>query len=171
MKELASDEKLVTVMVYTHNMLARGEYVAKESVRVSILLRTEGIPNYIHLHKPQIVLFGGTPPKNLAPAEIFIPTPSVIAFHIAPPAHDQMDYDPDEGNRVMQPVDVIIGTFLLKAHVRLSTHTAFSTSLEVMRTSWLSLYDADFANPYLPQFHMRVPMLVVNPTQVSFGLG
>ena len=36
MKPLASDEKTATVLVYTPNMLVRGDVVVKESVRVSI---------------------------------------------------------------------------------------------------------------------------------------
>ena len=81
MKPLAPDEKLVPVMVYTQNMLVHGGLVAKENVRVSILLRTQGVPNYLHLHNAHAIVFGGTPPKSLSYSEIFIPTPSVIALH------------------------------------------------------------------------------------------
>ena len=38
MKPLAPDEKIALVMLYTHNMLVRGEIVIKESLRVSIWL-------------------------------------------------------------------------------------------------------------------------------------
>src|SRR3990170_2357113 len=103
MKPLASDEKITTVMVYTQGMLARGDVVTKESLRVSIWLSTQGVPNYIHLIKPQVIVFGGVPPKSLAFEEIFIPTQQVIGFHIAPPAQDPMDYDEKETNRMMQP--------------------------------------------------------------------
>ena len=48
MKPLAPDEKTALVMLYTNNMLVRGEIVIKESLRVSIWLRTQGVPNYIH---------------------------------------------------------------------------------------------------------------------------
>ncbi len=57
MKPLAPDEKTALVMIYTHNMLVRGEVVTKESSRVSIWLRTQGVPNYIHLIKPQVILY------------------------------------------------------------------------------------------------------------------
>ncbi|MBI3150575.1 MAG: hypothetical protein HYZ21_00430, partial [Chloroflexi bacterium] len=50
MKPLAPDEKTALVMLYTHNMLVRGEIVIKENLRVSIWLRTQGVPNFIHLH-------------------------------------------------------------------------------------------------------------------------
>jgi hypothetical protein len=170
MKPLEADEKIAMVMLYTHNMLVRGEVVTKETLRVSIWLRTQGVPNYIHLIKPQVVLFGGTPPKSLAYSEMFVPTAEVLGFHLAPPEHDPLDYDASEVNRMMQPMDVMIGSFLAKAKIRISTQTDVSTSLDVSRASWLSLYDADISNPYLPQFNVRVPMLLVNPGHVSFGM-
>ncbi|MBI5965995.1 MAG: hypothetical protein HY863_21150 [Chloroflexi bacterium] len=170
MNPLAPDEKTAMVMVYTQNMLARGEVIAKENARVSIWLRTQGVPNYIHLFKPQVISFGGTPPKPLSFSEIFIPTTQVIGFHLVPPAQDSMDYDVSEVNRVMQPLEILVGTFLLKGHIRVSSQAELSTSLDVMRAAWVSIYDADISNPYLPQFNLHVPMLLVNPNQVSFGL-
>ena len=170
MKPLESDEKLVPVMVYTPTMLVHGEYVAKESVRVSILLRTQGVPNYLHLHKAHVIVFGGTPPKTLSFTEIYVPTPSLIAFHLVPPVQDIMDYDSSEANRVMQPMDMLVGTFQFKGHVRMSAATAVDVSLEVMRISWLSVYDTQITNPYLPQFNLQVPLLVISPTLVSLAL-
>ena len=170
MKPLAADEKIAMVMLYTHNMLVRGEVVVKENVRVSIWLRTQGVPNYIHLIKPQVILFGGTPPKSLAYSEIFVPTAEALAWHLAPPEHDPLDYDAAETNRMMQPMDLLIGSFLIKARIRISTQTDVATSLDVSRASWLSIYDADISNPYLPQFNVHAPMLLVNPSHVSFGM-
>jgi hypothetical protein len=170
MRQLASDEKTATVMVYTLNMLARGEVITKENTRVSIWLRTQGVPNHLHILKPQVIMFGGVPPKSVALGEVFIPTTQVIGFHLAPPAQDPLDFDTTELNRVMQPVEVLLGSFIMKGKIRISTQTDIATSLDVMRMAWVSVYDADVANPYLPQFAMHVPMLVVNPGQVSFGL-
>lgn len=170
MKPLADDEKIAMVMLYTHNMLVRGEVVTKESLRVSIWLRTQGVPNYIHVIKPQVILFGGSPPKSLAYSEMFIPTAEVLGFHLAPPEHDPVDYEASETNRMMQPMDVMIGSFLVKARIRISMQTDVATSLDVSRASWLSIYDADITNPYLPQFNVHVPMLLVNPSHVSFGM-
>ncbi len=170
MKDLAYDEKIVMVMVYTNNMLARGEVVAKENARVSIWLRTQGVPNYIHLYKPQVISFVGTTPRNFSFSEIFIPTAQVVAFHLAPPAQDPLDYDAGEANRVMQKLDVMIGSFLLKGNIRISMQTDVATSLDVMRASWMSVYDAEIGNPSLPQFNIHIPMLLVNPNQVNFGI-
>ena len=170
MKELAPDEKTAMVMVYTNNMLARGEVIAKENARVSIWLRTQGVPNYIHLHKPQVISFLGAVLKTFSFSEIFIPTVQVLAFHIVPPAQDPLDYDAGEANRMMQFLEVMIGSFLLKGNIRISTQTDIATSLDVMRASWMSIYDAEITNSYLPQFNVHVPMLLVNPNQVSFGI-
>jgi hypothetical protein len=170
MRELASDEKTAMVMVYTDTMLARGEVIAKESARVSIWLRTQGVPNYIHLFKPQVISFLGATPRTLAFSEIFIPTVQVIGFHLAPPAQDPLDYDAGEANRMMQLLEIMIGSFSLKGKIRISTQTDVATSLDVMRASWMSIYDAEIGNPYLPQFNVRVPMLLVNPNQVNFGI-
>jgi hypothetical protein len=170
MRQLAEDEKIVTVMAYTNTMLARGEMIARESSRVSIWLRTQGVPNYIHLHKAQVISFAGGAPKTFSFSELFIPTVQVTAFHLAPPAHDPLDYDASEQNRVMQPMDVMIGSFVLKGKIRISMQTDVSTSLDVMRTLWLSIYDAEIANPYLPQFNVQVPMLLVNSNYVALGI-
>jgi hypothetical protein len=170
MKPLASDEKNAMVMVYTHNALVRGEVIIKETLRVSIWLRTQGVPNFIHLFKPQVILFGGTPPKSLTYSEMFVPTAEVVGFHIAPPESDPLDYDANETNRMMQPVDMMIGSFLLKGRIRISTQTDVATNLDVSRAAWMSIYDADISNPYLPQFSVHVPMLVVNPLHVNFGI-
>ena len=114
MKELASDEKTAMVMVYTQDLLARGEVVAKESARVSIWLRTQGVPNYVHLYKPQVISFLGAAPKTSSLSELFIPTVQVVGFHLAPPAQDPLDYDAGEANRMMQSLNVMVGSFFLK---------------------------------------------------------
>jgi len=170
MKALAPDEKIAMVMVYTNNMLARGEVIAKENARVSIWLRTQGVPNYIHLYKPQVISLAGGAPKTSSFSEIFIPTVQVTAFHLAPPAQDPLDYEANEGNRMMQPLDVMIGSFLMKGRMRISTQTDVGTSLDVMRASWMSFYEVNISNPFLPQFNVHVPMLLANSNHVSLGI-
>ena len=94
----------------------------------------------------------------------------VVAFHLVPPAQDPLDYDAGEANRMMQSLDVMLGSFLLRGKIRISMQTDVATSLDVMRASWMSVYDADISNPYMPQFNVHVPMLLVNPSQVNFGM-
>lgn len=170
MKQLAPDEKTATVMVYTPNMLVRGELVLKENARASIWLRTQGVSNFIHLLNPQVVVFGGSPPKTYIYQETFVPADEVIGFHLAPPATDPMDYDETESNRMMQPVQILMGSFAMKGTMRISTATELSANLEAMKVALTSIYDAEISNPYLPQFAISVPMLLVNPKKVTIGL-
>lgn len=170
MRQLAADEKTATVMVYTSTLLARGEVITRENARVSIWLRTQGVPNYIHLHKAQSISFAGGTPKTYALSEMFVPTAQVAAFHLAPPAEDPLDYDTSEQNRTMQAMDAMIGPFMLKGKFRISMQTDVATSLDVMRTTWMSIYEAEITNPHLPQFNVQVPMLLVNSNCVVLGI-
>jgi len=158
-------------MLYTQEVVVRGEVITKESVhRVNIWLRTDGAPKYMHILKPQVLVFGGSPVKALSYSEIYYPTTQLIAFHILPPAEEALDYDPGEANRMMESVDVIVGTFVMKGQIRISTQTEVGVSLEVARVSWMSLYDATITNPYLPQMPpIQVPMVLINPSHVAFG--
>ena len=170
MKTLAPDEKSALVMVYTPDMLVRGDLVVKENMRINIWLRTQGVPNFIHIHNPQVIMLGGAAPKTISYSEFFIPTVKLSAFHLVPPAEEPLDYEANEANRVMVPINVTVGTFIIKANVRISSQTDLASNLDVLRASWMSLYDASISNPYLPQFSIQVPMLLVNPADASFGL-
>lgn len=169
---LRPDEKTTPVMLYTHDTLVRGDAVSKQSVlRVNIWLRTDGAPKYMHVLKPQVIVFGGTPVKPLSFSEIYFPTSRLIAFHTLPPTDEPLDYDPDEANRVMQDIQALVGAFVVKGKIRISAQTELTASLEMARVSWISLYDAEIANPYLPQMPpMSVPMMLVNPEHVAFGV-
>jgi hypothetical protein len=170
MDNLAPDEKATLVIIYTHDTLIRGEVVTKASARVGVWLRTQGVPNFIHLLRPSIMLFGGSPPKPMSYSEIYIPTASVIGFHLAPPAADPLDYDPEEKNRVMEPVAIQVGTFLVKGKMRISGSTPLGVSLEVGAGGWNSLYEAEITNPFLPQMQpMLVPMMLIYPNRVTFA--
>jgi len=170
MTTLAPDEKTTLVMVYTQNALVRGEVNTKVNVRVSIWLRTDGAPRYLHLNNAQMLFFGGGPAKSYNYSEIYVPVASVLAFHIAPPAKEPLDYEPGEKNRAVQLLSVGVGTFIFKANMRYSAQSGFGSSLEMIHT-WSSLYDAEINNPNLPQMPaIQVPMLLVNPAQVTFGI-
>lgn len=170
MKPLAPDEKASTVMMYTASMLIRGDLVLRENMKVSIWPRTQGMPNFVHLLNAHMIQLGGTSPRTYTKEEVFIPTPEIVAFHIAPPAQDPLDYDASETNRKMQPVQILMGSFVMKASLRVSTATDFAASLDVMNAPWISVYDAEITNPSVPQFAVSVPMLLVRPNKVTIGL-
>lgn len=170
MQPIASDEKLVMVMVYTQSMLVRGQLIAPEGVHVSFWLRNQDISNYIHLANPQMIMFGSSGPKSITYSDMYVPTGQIIAFHLAPPAADPPDYDPNESNRSTANVTALAGTFLIKGKIWISSQTDLGASLDVIRTPWLSLYEAQITNPYMTQFNLQVPMLLVSSTAVSFGV-
>jgi hypothetical protein len=170
MRPLASEEKIATIMAYTHNLFIRGQVIVNEQVRVSIWLRTQAAPLYIHIYNPNVLLFGGTPPKPLNYSEFYLPTEDVIAFHLAPPEQDPLDYDQSELNRVMKPVDIQFGAFTVSTKLRISAQTELTTYLDVSQSAWMSAYDAAISSPYLPQLKVSVPMMLVNPRHVSFAL-
>ena len=168
---LRPDEKTTPVMVYTHDTLVRGEAVTKQNVlRVNIWLRSDGAPKYIHLLKPQVLVFGGGPTKTLSYSELYFPTSRVIAFHTLPPTDEPLDYDPASPNRVMEYVEGLVGTFVMKGKIRVSTQTEVGVSLEVAVVAWMSLYDVEITNPHLPQMPpLHIPMVLVNSNHVAFG--
>jgi hypothetical protein len=159
-------------MLYTPQSVIRGDVVVKQSVlRINIWLRTDGAPRYMHILKPQILVFGGGPPKAISPSEIYFPTAELIAFHVLPPTEEELDYDPKEANRMMQPVEILVGTFLMNGKIRISTQTEMSASLEMARVTWTSFYDVSISNPHLPQMAvLQVPMALVNPNRVPFAI-
>jgi hypothetical protein len=169
---LRPDEKTAPVMLYAQYTVIRGDAVVKlNTPRVNIWLRTDGAPRYMHILKPQILVFGGSPPKALSYSEIYFPTSEAIAFHSLPPLEEPLDYDPSEADREMEVVELLVGTFVMKGKIRISTHMEVATTLEAARVSWMSIYDVWVTNPYLPQMPaLQVPMVLVNPSHVAFGL-
>ncbi len=171
MYNLAPDEKTTTVMVYSRSKLIHGELVTKKDVRVSIWPRMQDTGNYIHFLNAELLLLGGVPPKSLKYTEYFFPATRIIGYHLAPPASEPLDYDPEVANRGNVDVELILGAFMLKGKVRVSMQLGLGENLEMSHMTWLSVYDADISNPFLPNMPtIHVPMLLVSPAQVSFGI-
>ena len=88
-----------------------------------------------------------------------------------PPVEEPLDYDPSEADREMDVIELLVGTFIMKGKIRISTHMEVATTLESARVSWMSVYDVWITNPYLPQMPaLQVPMVLVNPNHVAFGV-
>jgi hypothetical protein len=172
MYTLKSDEKTTPLMAYTQNMLVRGDVITRQIVRVSVWLRTEGAPEYIHFLKPQVILMTTSPVRVTTYNEMYLPTNQVICYHLTPPGKDPMDYDETEKNRVMQPVSVLVGSFSVNGGLRVSSQVDFTTSIaSYARLPWLSVYDSKISNPSLAQMgEIPVPLLLLRPAQVSFNL-
>jgi len=140
------DEKVTSVMVYTDTHLFLGDVILKKAIKVSLWLPPPAIPQFIHLHNCNLVLLNSVPPNNtLTLHETFIPISHVIGFHIKPPAHDPLDYDPNTTNRKMEPVSAIIGHFRMDGYLRMSTQTSIDKFLDVSKELFISLYDVDIS--------------------------
>ena len=169
MYELKDYEKETPVMVYTEGALYHGKVVTRDIVRVHIWLRTDAAPSYIHLLDAQMIRIEGTVTTMKFP-EVYVPVNDVIAFHVAPEIEVAMDYQADEANRRMAPVKAVVDSFFIDSDLRISTQTELGASLEVTRKGWLSLYNANINNPYLPQMKVKVAFLLVRPEKVAFGI-
>jgi hypothetical protein len=168
MYTLAPGEKASLVMVYTGTMLVRGEVVTAENVRVNTWLRTQGVPEYMHIIKPQVLVFGSGSVKTMSYSELFLPVSTVFGFHPIPPTENQVDYAADEKNRVMVPITALVGTFLFKGKLRISSLSNLGTSIELAHSAWTSIYDVDVSNPYLPQMQsVHVPLILMNSKFVT----
>jgi hypothetical protein len=171
MYTLAAEEKITPVMIYTQNTLIHGEVVTMESIRVSVWLRMEGAPEYMHLLKPRVLNLSGSATKMLTYSELYLPVSEIIGFHLTPPVHDPLDYDESEMNRRLQPVSVLAGNFVFNGAIRVSTQVDLGTSIISGRAVWMSIYNAKISSSYLPQMgEVQVPMLLVRPSKVNFGL-
>lgn len=169
--ELAADEKLTPVFVYTSTMFVRGQVITKENMRVSTWLRTVAMPEYVHLCKAQALSFYGRAPISNAFDEMLIPTEQIAVFHIQPPAQDPIDYDETEQNRKMEPVTLLVGTFRFVGHIRMAAQLYVAKNLEIERSQFVSFYDIEISNPILPKMGtIRVPMALIRPSYLYFGL-
>ncbi len=169
MYEPKENEKTTPVVVYAENMLIYGRLVTKKIVRVNIILRTDSAPNYLHLLNAKLIR---TDLKRERKSfdELYFPTSLVLGFHVAPQEEIILDYDPQEANRKMASIQAILQSFSIRGKIRISSQTETSTSLEVLRIAWLSIYDAVITTPHLPKIKIETPMLLVRPEKTAFGL-
>lgn len=171
-ESISPDDKLTRVMVYMQNTVAWGEVITKKVIRVSTWLRTPMAPQYITLHQVQVMTIGpsaGTRPQAFA--TIHVPVPLIDGFHIMPPDHDPIDYDPLEPNRVMQPVIALVGPFRFNGRIRISSHTDLEHYLDTSKEIFSSLYDVEISQLSQPgQGVVKVSMAIVRRDKVVFAI-
>lgn len=170
MYTLLPDEKTTLVMIYTREAMIRAELVTKAAVRINTFLRTDAAAEYLHLLKAQVISFSAGV-RSMQLPEIYYPAAQMIAYHIAPPAEEPLDFDVSEKNRVMQPVILLVGTFQFAGKLRVSSVSDLGTSIATARTSWLSVYEVGVSNTLLPQMGtLQLSMAMVRPSHVGFAL-
>ncbi len=170
MYTLAADEKSTLVMVYTQNAMVRGEVVTKDNARVNTWLRTDAAPRFVHLLRASVLVFGGSPVKAFTHQEYYLPLAQVIAIHLAPPHTEAVDYEENEANRMMAQVTAQVGSFTFKGELRISAQSNVVASLDLAKMQWLSMYNLEIKNPFLPQMPpIKTNLALVSPTSVHFA--
>jgi hypothetical protein len=92
-----------------------------------------------------------------------LPTNLVIAYHIKPPAHDPLDFDPGEANRKMEPVIAVVGSFQFQGLIRMSTQTTLDKFLDVAKEAYTNIYEIEITQPAWPQMGViKVPFALLN---------
>jgi len=160
---LAEDEKAVQMMVYVQYGIYWGTVITKKLIRLSTWLRGVSAPDNVHiLDAKGLITTAGGQPKPAAFLEINIPTEYINAYHILPPAHEDIDYDESEPNRKMIPAILAIGTFLCRCQLRIASIQTMDKFLEVTHEEFLSAYDAEIFCQVMPSLGtLKVPMLQV----------
>ena len=169
--KLADDEKATPFMLYTEQILARGLLISKQSVRVSIWLRTQNAPDFLRLVNCNVLPMAGAGSiQALSFQEYFIATSQVIAYHMLPPAQDPLDYDPTEPNRKMEPISVLLGSFRFDGRLRMASATSVGVHISVAREMFFSLYEVEISNPAIPKLGViKVPLMLFRPTFVQIA--
>jgi hypothetical protein len=171
MYTLTPDEKTTPMLIYTQIAMLHCDAVVKSALtRVSTWLRTSGAPEYLHLVNVQMLVFSAGPVRNIQHPEFYLPVQQVLAYHLAAPATDPLDYDENETNRLMQPVSLYVGTFVLAGLLRIASNSTVGGQLESAHSPWISFYDITVSNPNMPGLKYQAPMALFNPTRVLFGM-
>lgn len=171
---LADDEKAVQMMFHVPFGIYWGTIITKKVVRLSSWLRGISAPDNVHiLDAKGLITTGGGQPKPNSFVEANIPTQFINAYHILPPAKENVDYDESEPNRKMIPVTLAIGTFLCKCHFRIATIQTLDKFLDVTHEEFISAYNAEIFCPVMPSLGtLKTPLLQVrrNSTISSISL-
>lgn len=169
---VGDSERVSSFMCYTRQSLIWGEVVIKNAVRVSTWLRTNVAPDVICIYRARVLLVAANAsPKPTLFSETHITNPEILAYHLIPPEADQLDYDPSEPNRVLDPVTALVGPFRFDAKMRMSTRSTLKKYLDVTREVFTPLYDAEVSNVLMPAMGtMKVPMLLVRQATAAFAM-
>jgi len=166
---LAPDEKMNQVMIYTANALLWGDLVVKSIIRVSTWLRMSDVSDWLTLYNANLLITNQAAAKPVNFTEIHLPVTQINAIHLIPPAQDPIDFDPTELNRRMEPVNAIIGSFLVKGNLRISTNATLKKFIELTHETFTSLYDVEVTSLTLQNLgSVKVPYILVRQATVVF---
>ena len=167
---LGPDEKMSQVMVYTANSFLLGDLVVKSIIRISTLLRTSAVPDWLTLYNASLLITNqGANAKPFNRTEMHVSVPQISAFHLIPPAQDPVDFDPTELNRRMEPINAIFSSFLVKANMRISANATLKKYIELNREPFAGLYDVEVTSLSLQNFGVvKMPYILVRQVNTIF---
>jgi len=168
---IAPDEKAVPLMVYTVNWLCWGEFIAKESIRVSTIMRTNAAPEILCLHNAKTICPAvNTLPNPISLPVMQIPAEQILAYHLIPPHQDPLDYDPSEPNRRMDLVTVLAGKFQMDAKMRFASISNLTKYLDRTREIFTSIYEVEITCPIMPSLGtVKAPFALVRQATSIFS--
>lgn len=165
---LKEGEVATSMMFYTANGILWGDVVHHESILASRILTGVTIPEYITLFNPQIIFsqlnFMGKPIKR---NELYLPTSQINAYHLTPPQKDQLDYDPTEPNRIMSRIDIFLPPFKITANIRISEVTTVKSNLDVLKSDYITFYDAEIVHANNPNMKAIKANLILIRSKTS----
>jgi hypothetical protein len=169
--ELADNDKLTPVMLYTSHSMVWGQLYSKEAIRVSTWLHTDMVPSYFKIYEANVLMISGS--KTPAPLKIptlYLQTKNINAFHLMPPFAEGADYDPDEPNRKMVPTAAFVGYFRFDGFSRMAEFTTMDNYLGALKGEYTSIYDITMTCPMVPSIKgIEAPMVLLRQERVSFA--
>jgi hypothetical protein len=164
--ELASDEKISQIMVYTDYSLCWGEVATKELVRVSTWLRTNAAPDNVLLYNARSLPAQSTQQsKPQSYPELHIPTHHILAYHLLPPAQDPLDYDPRDGMRRLEPVTALVGPYRFDGNLSIAQKSNLTKFIEITKEVYTSLYDVEITYSMMASMgKLKIPFLLLRFT-------
>ena len=169
--QIADDEKLTPIMIYTSHSLVWGQLYSKKAIRVSSWLLTDMAPTYMKIFNAQFLIIGGSQP--LAPIKqpvLHLQTKGINAFHLMPPNEEGADYDPDEPNRKMVPTKAFVGYFRFDGFARMATFSNMDNYLGAAKGEFITIYDITMTCPMVPSIKgIKAPMILLRQGRVIFA--
>ena len=135
------------MMAYTSQGLIWGNLSHSSMVQPSRILLGVTIPEFLALDQAQVMFMEPNyVAKPIKHQQILIPTSTILGYHLMPPHKDVLDYDPTEPNRVMSPMTLYMSAMKITGNIRISEVTDAKTTLEVMKASYLTMYDVEISH-------------------------
>jgi hypothetical protein len=159
--------KEMPVLIYIRQSLIWGKVVAKPAIRVSIWLNTDMVPLYLSVVDAKIILLGGSvTPKSLTAPSLSVHAQQINAYHLLPPADEAPYFDPEEPNRKMEPVSILMGNMRFDGNIRMSAQTDLDSFLNVSKSDFLELFDVNASFPLTPSMgRIQTPFMLFRQSE------